>query len=714
MTAMKLHDIAIARSGDKGNRATLSVIALDPAHYPRLERLLTEQRAAHYHWVSCAARCSAIRCRSCTRCTSCSTTRSGGGSRAHWRSTRTAKTLTSAILDMESASTEPWRRPVADKPAQSATSHPLETTRAHHRTRPPPRPLAAATAFRGRTRQGLPDQTDPRRGPVRGGRDRPDRPRVRREDVGHARPAGRRRQQARRQRQCSAPTSSPRRRPDGYTILIGTNSTNAALKYLMKKFDQDTAFAPVGYDRSVPLMVASTSTCQARRSGSSSTSPSPSPAGELCLRQHLAAGVVRDARQHGRDPDERDPLQERPERDDRPDRRPGDDVHRRLRGHRAAAQGRARSAAWRSPRPSARRPCPSCRRSTRPSASGLRADRLLRRLRAGGHAAGRDAKLNRAINDAANSKDVQGEVRAERFSVEPGTPEALAQRNKVETAKWGEGDPRREDRGSVGRDGRRAGRRPGRAQACSPRIRKHADAPHSVRPCAGTAARPAQACSPRIRKNMRMPLAGVRPCAGTAARPAQASCTTRRAAQHAGGAQLGDELVAPAFDVAAQAPEALHARRISAAPASQARSSGSGCDRSSRWNLSSTLAAWRSGAPARHETRRGATALAQGAGRRGTAPVAGQHHRTGRRSIRSNTAATSSYARPRVRGRRRRSRSPTTRRPRSARRARRQQDHQSGSCPGAANTSRRSRRSLASHWARVSALRRSAAPSDSS
>ncbi|MBY0467170.1 MAG: tripartite tricarboxylate transporter substrate binding protein, partial [Burkholderiales bacterium] len=35
--------------------------------------------------------------------------------------------------------------------------------------------------------------------------------------------------------------------PDGYTLLIGTNSTNAALKSLMKKlpYDQDTAFVPV-------------------------------------------------------------------------------------------------------------------------------------------------------------------------------------------------------------------------------------------------------------------------------------------------------------------------------------------------------------------------------------------------------------------------------------------------------------------------------------
>ena len=49
---MKVHDIAIARSGDKGNRATLSVIARDPAHYPRLERTLTVERVqAQYRGV---------------------------------------------------------------------------------------------------------------------------------------------------------------------------------------------------------------------------------------------------------------------------------------------------------------------------------------------------------------------------------------------------------------------------------------------------------------------------------------------------------------------------------------------------------------------------------------------------------------------------------------------------------------------------------------
>lgn len=47
-----LRDIALARSGDKGNRATLSVIALDPADFPRMERLLSVERVrAHFAGV---------------------------------------------------------------------------------------------------------------------------------------------------------------------------------------------------------------------------------------------------------------------------------------------------------------------------------------------------------------------------------------------------------------------------------------------------------------------------------------------------------------------------------------------------------------------------------------------------------------------------------------------------------------------------------------
>lgn len=41
---MKLGDIAHSRSGDKGDRANISVIAFDPARYPLLERHITAER----------------------------------------------------------------------------------------------------------------------------------------------------------------------------------------------------------------------------------------------------------------------------------------------------------------------------------------------------------------------------------------------------------------------------------------------------------------------------------------------------------------------------------------------------------------------------------------------------------------------------------------------------------------------------------------------
>lgn len=41
---MQLRAIAHARSGDKGDRATLSVIAFEAAHYPLLVRELTAER----------------------------------------------------------------------------------------------------------------------------------------------------------------------------------------------------------------------------------------------------------------------------------------------------------------------------------------------------------------------------------------------------------------------------------------------------------------------------------------------------------------------------------------------------------------------------------------------------------------------------------------------------------------------------------------------
>ena len=46
------------------------------------------------------------------------------------------------------------------------------------------------------------------------------------------------------------------------------------------------------------------------------------------------------------------------------------------------------------------------------------------------------AKLNQAVNAAAQSKDIQDKFAGIGFAVEPGTPEQLAQRSKLETAKW--------------------------------------------------------------------------------------------------------------------------------------------------------------------------------------------------------------------------------------------------------------------------------------
>ena len=41
-----LHALAHARTGDKGNRSSISVIAYDPAHWPLLVAHVTEQRVA--------------------------------------------------------------------------------------------------------------------------------------------------------------------------------------------------------------------------------------------------------------------------------------------------------------------------------------------------------------------------------------------------------------------------------------------------------------------------------------------------------------------------------------------------------------------------------------------------------------------------------------------------------------------------------------------
>lgn len=45
-TAVPLHTLAHGRTGDKGNRSSISVIAFDPADYPLLVAQVTEERVA--------------------------------------------------------------------------------------------------------------------------------------------------------------------------------------------------------------------------------------------------------------------------------------------------------------------------------------------------------------------------------------------------------------------------------------------------------------------------------------------------------------------------------------------------------------------------------------------------------------------------------------------------------------------------------------------
>lgn len=46
MTTVPLHQLAHGRTGDKGNRCSISVIAYDPAHWPLLVEQVTEARVA--------------------------------------------------------------------------------------------------------------------------------------------------------------------------------------------------------------------------------------------------------------------------------------------------------------------------------------------------------------------------------------------------------------------------------------------------------------------------------------------------------------------------------------------------------------------------------------------------------------------------------------------------------------------------------------------
>ena len=227
--------------------------------------------------------------------------------------------------------------------------------------------------------------------------------------------------------------------PDGYTILIGTNSTNAALKSLMKQlpYDQDTAFAPLGYMGSVPLIVGVNNDVPAKtlkefidmaKAKPGQVTFASASTSQLVSSEMLAsmAGVKMTNVPYKSGPAAMTDLI-------------GGQVNMftpdfavmlpQVKG------GKVRGLAVTSTKRSQAIP----ELPTVNEALGLKDYELIAyfaMFAPAGTPPDVVAKLNAAINAAANSKELQEKFAPIGFVVEPGTPEALAQRTRTETAKW--------------------------------------------------------------------------------------------------------------------------------------------------------------------------------------------------------------------------------------------------------------------------------------
>ena len=226
---------------------------------------------------------------------------------------------------------------------------------------------------------------------------------------------------------------------DGYTILIGTNSTNAALKSLMKKlpYDQDTAFAPLGYMGSLPLVIAVNNDVPAKdlrefvnlaKAKPGSVTFAYASTSQQVSSEMLGsmAGIQMINVPYKSGPAAMTDLI-------------GGQVNMfsadfavmlpQVKG--GKVRGLAVTSAKRSPA------IPEL--PTVNEALGLKDYELIAyfaMFAPAGTPPDVVARLNQAINAAAQSKDLQEKFAPIGFAVEPGTPEALAQRGKTETAKW--------------------------------------------------------------------------------------------------------------------------------------------------------------------------------------------------------------------------------------------------------------------------------------
>jgi tripartite-type tricarboxylate transporter receptor subunit TctC len=226
---------------------------------------------------------------------------------------------------------------------------------------------------------------------------------------------------------------------DGYTILIGTNSTNAALKSLMKTlpYNQDTAFTPLGYLGSVPLIIAVNNDVPAKnlrefvdlaKAKPGNVTFASASTSQLVSSEVLAsmAGIQMTNVPYKSGPAAMTDLI-------------GGQVMMfsadfavtlpQVKG--GKIRGLAVTSTKRSPA------IPEL--PTVNEALGLKDYELIAyfaMFAPAGTPPEIVAKLNQAINAAANSKDLQEKFAPIGFAVEPGTPEALAQRSVKETAKW--------------------------------------------------------------------------------------------------------------------------------------------------------------------------------------------------------------------------------------------------------------------------------------
>lgn len=227
--------------------------------------------------------------------------------------------------------------------------------------------------------------------------------------------------------------------PDGYTILIGTNSTNAALKSLMKKlpYDQDTAFAPVAFMGQVPLIVGVNNDLPVKtlrdlvdmaKSKPGQVSFASASTSQLVSTEMLAsmAGIKLNSVPYKSGPAAMTDLI-------------GGQVNIFTADFAVmlpqVKAGKVRGLAVTSTQRSKAIP----ELPTVNEALGLRDYELIAYFATfapAGTPADVINRLNQAINAAARDKEIQERFAALGFEVDPGTPEALGARTRLESEKW--------------------------------------------------------------------------------------------------------------------------------------------------------------------------------------------------------------------------------------------------------------------------------------